>query len=119
MAVLLENPVPKPKFPQSQASKEASAKARATIRRTLQQAADLQQLAFESACAIKAAVSPEELELAQARAKAVYDATKSWDISVDRVRIVRNKPMPGSLRPEAKSKRSKAKQPTFLEQMPE
>jgi len=117
MPELTQNTLIKPHFPQSEASKEQSAKTRAIIRRTLQQAADLQQLSFEAAMAIKNADSPAKLAETQARAKAVYDATKSWDISVDRVRIFRGKPMPGSLRHDAKSaKPKKAKPTTFTEE---
>ena len=117
MLAMAENLPLKPQFPKAEANRERAAETRATIRRTLQQAADLQQLSFEAALAIKNADNPAKLAEAQARAKAVYDATKSWDISVDRVRIVRGKPMPGSLRHDPKPKAPKKPQPnTFTEE---
>ena len=116
MVQTAENPVIMAAFPNAKVSQERSDQTKKGIRQTLQQAVDLQQIAFKAAQAIERASNPDELELAQARAKAVYDATKSWDISVDRVRIIRGKPMPGSLRPESKSKPKKSQPNTFTEE---
>jgi hypothetical protein len=62
-------------------------------------------------------VSEEMSELSRARAQAITGLVKSWGEAVNVIRIERGKPLPGSLRPVAKVKQSKAKTgPAFTEE---
>jgi hypothetical protein len=47
---------------------------------------------------------------------AIRSAIQAWDLACDRVRIAKGLPLPGSLRPEAKPKKSKPVHQTFSEQ---
>ena len=63
-------------------------------------------------------ISDDYADRNRARAMAIVSLTKASESSCDIIRIQRGKPLPGSLRPEPKSKRSKAKPMTFVEEMP-
>lgn len=69
----------------------------------LSQAYVLRQLAYDIAVRLATGeVNDEDLEAS----RGISQAIKSWTEADDRVRIHRNKPLPGSLRPTArKSKR--------------
>src|SRR5438105_180660 len=86
---------------------------RRIIRKTAYQATRLQELAFEGAEGLKADLSSEK-EDTRSRARAqVVNLVRAWDTAVERLRILRGKPLPGQFKPErpAKPKRS---QPTVL-----
>jgi hypothetical protein len=108
------------KSPATDASREKSRQVSKSIRSTLAQAVELKDLAFKTALEIAAATDPKQLAQAREKARAVYDATKAWEISVDRVRVVRNKPLPGSRRPAPEQpKQKKQTAHTFSESKPE
>lgn len=48
-------------------------------------------------------------------AVAIRSAIQAWDLARDAARIARNKPLPGSLRPESAPKKKKAHVQTFSE----
>lgn len=91
----------------------------ADIRSTLRQALDLQKLAYQVAMDLSQPSSAEVEDQRRARAQAVASAIKAWELASDRARIARKQPLPGSLRPEAKPKRSRKQPQTFLESLPE
>jgi len=69
------------------------------IRRTLRQAVNLQELAYNAALELK--LKPGETEppdQARARAMAIASVVKAWETAVDRVRIWRGKPLPSNPR---------------------
>ena len=91
-----------------------------SIRKTLQQATKLKDLSFQAALDLAAPSSSlEESQELRARAQAIIALTKSWSEACNMIRIARNKPLPGSLRPEPKPKKSKSKMPTFSETKPD
>ena len=91
-----------------------------SIRQTLQQATKLKDLSFKAAMELaEASGSTEEAQECRARAQAIIALIKSWSEACTMIRIARNKPLPGSLRPESKPKRSKSKMPTFSETKPD
>lgn len=52
-------------------------------------------------------------------AQALRQAVAAWESATERVRIARNKPLPGSLRPESKPKaKVKAQTKSFVESAP-
>lgn len=48
-------------------------------------------------------------------AVAIRSAIQAWDLARDAARIARNKPLPGSLRPESAPKKKKVTHSTFSE----
>ncbi len=92
---------------------------RSSIRDTLSQALDLKDLAYKTAMSMTGQFGDDACaDRARAQAQSVASLTKSWAEAVNVARIERGKPLPGSLRPEAKPKkpkRSKA-QATLLDQ---
>lgn len=84
----------------------------------LTQALDLRDFAAASALDLQSCSTPD-LNAKVTRARALRDLTSVWDIACDRARVLRGKPMPGSLRPEPVSK-SKRRLPSVLpEPVPE
>ncbi len=73
----------------------------------LTQAYDLRDLAVQEAFALRDATG-SELKERLARAKAIQAYGTLWREASDRIRILRGRPLPGSLKPERKVK-SKAK----------
>ena len=87
------------------------------IRKVLSQAVDLKELVYEAAQAMRDGFnSPEDAEVSRARAMAVSQLCKSFKDMTDVIRVARGKPLPGSLRPESKSKPKKAQPNTFTEE---
>lgn len=84
----------------------------------LTQARALQQLCYEVAASLREdLVSARSAKSRRDVSVAVRSAVQAWEICADRARIARNRPLPGSLRPEPIAKRKPAKQPatTFSE----
>lgn len=48
-----------------------------------------------------------EKETRSSRAQAIASMIKAWEIASDRIRIIRGRPLPGSMKPETKSKKVK------------
>jgi len=88
-----------------------------SIRQTLSQALELKELAYNTAKAIQlpqgSALDSQE---SRAIAQSVTALCKAFADMVTIIRIERGKPLPGSLRPESKSKPKKAKPNTFTEE---
>jgi hypothetical protein len=81
----------------------------------LMQAYALRQLAFDLAREIGLA-KPEELdETLRARANSVASLIRAWSEADERGRIARGRPLPGSLRPEAKTKRKGSRHSLWAE----
>jgi hypothetical protein len=86
----------------------------------LRQALDLQRLAHKSAMALEkdldSATSPDARKQV---AVALRQAVAAWEAATERVRIAKNKPLPGSLRPESKPKaKVKSQTKSFVESAP-
>jgi hypothetical protein len=75
--------------------------------RGLEQAYQFRDLAASQAMELKE-YPCEELEDKLARAKALQALSGVWSDASDRIRILRGRPLPGSLRPIAKPKKAKA-----------
>lgn len=77
------------------------------ISKGLTQAYQLQDFTFEAAMSLRAALTKEDgtLKLAREDAQAIASLVKSWESCQERIRIHRNKPMPGSLRPPTASQK--------------
>lgn len=75
---------------------------------SLRQVVSLQQKAYEVAMRLAEDALRDGLD-SERRAKsatAMGNLIKAWDSAEDRKRIIRGKPLPGSLRPAAEKKRS-------------
>lgn len=72
--------------------------------RGLKQAYELRDLAAQQALALKDGPLAERETMSQ-RAQALASLVKAWDYASDRLRIMRNRPLPGSLRPEKQPKK--------------
>lgn len=69
----------------------------------LQQAYDIRDLTCKEALELgKIEVEGKDRML---RASAICSLVKAWESACDRIRIIRGRPLPGSLRPESKPKR--------------
>ncbi len=73
--------------------------------RGLIQAYQIRDFAASEALALREAEVKDNQERF-ARARALRDLTSVWSDACDRIRILRGRPLPGSLRPEHKSKRA-------------
>ena len=71
--------------------------------RGLCQAYDLRDFAASEALALKD-VPVSDPEDRYARARALRDLASVWETASDRIRLLRGRPLPGSLRPERKTK---------------
>jgi hypothetical protein len=77
-------------------------------RNSLRQVVSLQQKAYEVAMRLAEDALRDGLD-SERRAKsatAMGNLIKAWDSAEDRKRIIRGKPLPGSLRPSTEKKRS-------------
>lgn len=75
-------------------------------RKALSQAVRLQELSYDAAVSLKQDVCEGQNPDVRARAASgIAQLVKAWDTSRDAVRILRGKPLPGSLRPEPKPKK--------------
>lgn len=72
--------------------------------RGLCQAYDLRDFAATEALALRD-VAVTDVQDRYARARAIRDLTAVWIYACDRIRIMRGRPLPGSLRPERTPKR--------------
>ncbi len=70
----------------------------------LTQAYDLRDLAVQEAFALRDATG-SELKERLARAKAIQAYGALWAEASDRIRILRGRPLPGSLKPEPKKRK--------------
>lgn len=72
----------------------------------LTQAYELQDYVFDACMALKRSqTQPDgQLKITREDAQAINALVRSWESAQERIRIHRNKPMPGSLRPERKVK---------------
>lgn len=76
--------------------------------RGYEQAYALRDGAAAQAVDIAAVVTSDTREKL-AKAQAFTSLVKAWEIASDRLRIMRGKPLPGSLRPEPKQRKQSAK----------
>lgn len=80
--------------------------------KSITQAVILKDLTFEGAVEVgKAIKEPDEGETRVKLAMSLAALVKSWDSACERIRILRMKPMPGSLRPEAPIKKPRRRSP--------
>lgn len=90
-------------------------------RETLHQCLDLQNLAFNAALCYRPIVEHAQTKILDSRiASAIASLVKAWDLTQDRKRILRGRPLPGSLKPEP-IKRAKRKHTDLspVESLPE
>jgi hypothetical protein len=73
--------------------------------RALTQCLDIQNLAYETAMGFKTLEpSDDAVERHARKCVALAQVARAWESTVERARILRGRPLPGSLRPERKSK---------------
>lgn len=78
-------------------------------RTSLSQAIAMQQATYECTIVLQGDLKETEDKLLRSRiASGLAQLTKSWELLEDRKRILRGKPLPGSLRPERKAPKRKA-----------
>ncbi len=71
--------------------------------RAQRQAKQMQEIAFNAVLDLRADMQESKDKLLRTRiATAISQLAKTWDTIEDRKRILKGKPMPGSLRPESK-----------------
>src|SRR5947207_1857389 len=77
------------------------------ISKGLTQAYQLQDLVFDAAISLRNSLAREGglLKIAREDASAIAALVKAWDSCQERIRIHRNKPLPGSFRPKPEKKR--------------
>jgi hypothetical protein len=83
------------------------------ISKGLKQAYEAQDFVFAALMALKAGLTKEDgsLKIAREEAQALAALTKSWQLTQEQIRIHRNRPMPGSLRPPtAREKREQERE---------
>jgi len=126
MLALAEKPVEysikAPGNPKISANRHKAAEIRKGVRTILQEAVEIKAIAFDSLRKLHAAMDSQDQEAAiqaRAMAQAVTTLIKGWETGVEAIRIARGKPLPGSLRPESKPKKSKSTPHTFSESKPE
>ena len=68
------------------------------------QAYELRDFAYEQAVKLRQVECANAGEEVQ-RARGIADLVRSWTVAQDRIRIMRGRPLPGSLRPEKKPRR--------------
>lgn len=83
----------------------------------LMQAYEFRELAHREAMALGAGKC-KSLEDRVTRARAIKDLNSVWYAASERIRIIKGKPMPGSLRPIAKPKKVRTINTKPLEQLP-
>lgn len=76
------------------------------ISKGLRQAYQLQDFCYEAALALRDSLRKQgKLMIDREDASSIGSLVKAWESCQERIRIHRNKPMPGVLRPESKPKR--------------
>lgn len=83
----------------------------------LTQAYELRDTASEQANEIRECEA-KTLDEKATRAQALRNLASVWEVASERIRIIKGKPMPGSLRPIAKPKKVRAINTKPLEQLP-
>lgn len=81
------------------------------------QAYEFRELAHREAMALGASEC-KSLEDKVTRARAIKDLNSVWYAASERIRIIKGKPMPGSLRPVAKPKKVRTTSTVPLELLP-
>lgn len=73
------------------------------------QAYMLRQLTFDAAMALKAEATNDNgvMSITRESAQAITGLVKAWESAVERIRIMRGRPLPGSLKPVKQSKHAK------------
>ena len=93
------------------------------ISKGLKQAYDLQDFTYEAALALRASLLEKSLRQGTQKGKmyvsredaaAIGSLVKAWESCQERIRIHRNKPMPGVLRPEGKKRGKASRTPQTL-----
>ena len=85
----------------------------------LTQAKAIQRLAYDVVTSLRQDLqSASDSKSRMNVAVAIRSAIQAWDLARDAARIARNKPLPGSLRPESVPKRKKVQPSTFTEISP-
>jgi hypothetical protein len=85
-----------------------------TISKGLKQAYDLQDLTYQAAISIGERVSPGQ-KISREDANVLANLVRAWESCQERIRIHRNKPLPGSRRPVPEQiKPSKSERPKNL-----
>lgn len=86
------------------------------ISKGLKQAYAMQDFAFDSAMSLREALSKGgRLNITREDSQAIAQLVKAWEIAQDRIRIHRNKPLPGVMKPEPKRKTAQPSSITVLE----
>jgi hypothetical protein len=72
------------------------------ISKGLKQAYDLQDFTYSAILALKGSLTDEggKLRVTRADASAIAQLSRAWEMTQERIRIHRNKPLPGSFKPE-------------------
>jgi hypothetical protein len=85
------------------------------ISKGLKQAYDLQDFTFAAALALRDSLRKRgRLVISREDASAIGSLVKAWESCQERIRIHRNKPMPGVLRPENPKPRNERMSPTSV-----
>jgi hypothetical protein len=80
--------------------------------RALSQCLDIQNLAYETAMGFKTLESTEKaVELHARKCVALAQAARAWESAVDRARILRGRPLPGSRRHASEKPQKNQKMP--------
>ena len=84
--------------------------------RALTQCRDIQNLAYDELMKFKTLGQEKEtIELHARKCQAIAQAAKAWEACVDRGRILRGRPLPGSLRPTSKAREGRRLHPFPIE----
>ena len=86
------------------------------ISKGLKQAYDLQDFTYAAALALRDSLrSRGKLVISRENATAIASLVKAWESCQERIRIHRNKPMPGVLRPENPKPRKRLMSPVSVQ----
>ncbi len=89
------------------------------ISKGLRQAYELQDFTHEAALALRDSLRHRgKLVISREDAPAIGSLVKAWESCQERIRIHRNKPMPGVLRPERPKPRGRRIPPASVEVVP-
>jgi hypothetical protein len=87
-------------------------------RNSLQQVLLIQEVITEAVSGLRIDLKTSNAETRARSSSALASLAKGWDCLEDRKRIIRGKPMPGSLRPEAKPKKSRVRKQVDVQESP-
>jgi hypothetical protein len=86
------------------------------VSKGLKQAYDLQDFTYAAALALRRSLRKQgKLVITREDASAIGSLVKAWESCQERIRIHRNKPMPGVLRPEKPKPRKKLMSPASVQ----